>query len=136
MNAPISARIYADLVGKPFALHGRGPREYDCLGLAMEFQRRRGLALPAYLSDVEELHRAIADGGQFSEAHRLEAAEPGCVVLLRSPGSDYHRHIGCMVDRFRMLHASEDAGASVLEVLTRCAWSRRVLGFYRVESAL
>ena len=128
----IPARIYADLIGKPFATGGRGPSEYDCVGLTLEFQRRRGLALPAYLSDEAELHRQLAAGGALADCQRLPSAEAGCVVLLR--GLDGGRHIGCMVDGHRMLHVSRDC-AVVLEVLGRSLWRTRVLGFYRMEPA-
>lgn len=127
----ISPRLYASLIGAPFVEDGRGPG-YDCVGLAMEFQRRRGLALPAYLSEPEELHRQLAAGGILEEARRLDAAEAGCVVLLRSPSRLAQRHLGVMVDPFRMLHASQDVGSVVLENLNRSIWGRRVLGFYRV----
>lgn len=128
----IPARIYADLVGKPFAEGGRGPA-FDCVGLAVEFQRRRGIGTPMYLSDEVELHRQIAAGGALDDCHRLDAAEPGCYVLLRS-FEEGERHIGVMVDPYRMLHSRREVG-SVLEVLSRSVWARRVIGFYRAEVA-
>lgn len=128
--APISPRLYADLIGKPFAEGGRGPSEYDCLGLALEFQRRLGKVLPAYLSDEAELHRQLAAGGVLDDCHRLTVAEPGCVVLLSNPEGG--RHLGCMIDGYRMLHVSAHL-ATCVEVLGRSLWRTRVLGFYRME---
>lgn len=128
----LSPRLYADLIGKPFAHGGRGPDAYDCVGLQMELQRRRGLNLPAYLSDPDELHRQIADGGVLSDAHRLASREPGCVVLMRSSGVAA-RHLGGMVDAYRMLHANEDTHTVIVENLDRSLWGRRVLGFYAPE---
>lgn len=132
MHDAIPARIYSDLIGKPYAPGGRGPAAYDCVGLTIEFQRRRGLVLPTYLSDEAELHRQLATGGALSEPQRLPAAEPGCVVLLR--GFDGERHIGCMLDTYRMLHVSRNF-ATCMEVLSRSLWRTRVLGFYRMEAA-
>ena len=128
--ATISARLYADLIGKPFQEGGRGPSAYDCVGLCMEFQRRRGLVLPAYLSDEAELHRQLAAGGVLDDCHRLAAPEPGCVALLRN--FEGGRHLACMVDLYRMLHVSRDV-ATCTEILGRSIWRTRVVGFYRME---
>ena len=131
-SVSIPARLYGDLIGKPYLIGGRGPTAYDCVGLTIEFQRRRGLALPAYLSDEAELHRQLAAGGALADCHKLATAAPGCVVLLR--GFDGGRHLGCMVDGYRMLHVSRDC-AVIVEVLARSLWRTRVLGFYRMEAA-
>ena len=127
----IAPRVYADLIGKPFVEGGRGPNAYDCVGLAMVFQERLGAELPAYVSDHTELHRQLAVGGVFEECRRIDRPEPGCIVLLRS-FDDGSRHIGVMVDAFRMLHTRRTAGA-VIEVLHRSVWEKRVIGFYRAE---
>ena len=125
------ARMYADLIGKPFAHGGRGPSAYDCVGLADEVLRRMGVCLPAHLSDEAELHRQLAAGGALEEGRRIAGPEMGAVVLLRSPHPT-GRHIGIMVDPFLMLHCSEDAGSVVRQPLAQCFWGRRVVGFYRV----
>lgn len=129
----VPARIYADLIGKPFLAGGRGPNSYDCVGLTIEFQRRRGLVLPAYLSDEAELHRQLAAGGVLADCHRLPAAEPGCVALLRGFDGE-ERHLGNMLDPYRMLHVSRNF-ATCTEILCRSVWRTRVLGFYRMEAA-
>jgi cell wall-associated NlpC family hydrolase len=59
----LSPRLYADLLGKPFADGGRGPDSFDCVGLAIEVQRRRGLDIPDFVSSQAELHRQMAAGG-------------------------------------------------------------------------
>lgn len=127
----LAPRFYADLIGKPFAHGGRGPSTYDCVGLAEEVLRRMGVCLPAHLSDEAELHRQLAPGGLLEEPRKLNGPEPGAVVLLRSP-DPAERHVGIMVDPYRMLHCSEDAGSVVREVLSNSFWGRRVVGFYRV----
>ena len=123
--------LYADLLGKPFVEGARGPEAYDCVGLAMELERRRGAVLPAYLSDAAELHRQLAAGGAFSECERLPFPTAGCAVLMRSLGGPA-RHIGVMLDPVRMIHASLPAKSVVIEALARSLWGARVLGFYGV----
>ena len=128
----IPTRLYLDLLGKPFAEGARGPSTYDCVGLAMEFQRRRGAVLPAYLSQPEELHRQLATEGILSDANRLPVAEPGCVVLLRT--GIHERHLGCMVDCYRFLHTMKDlASGAAIERTLSSQWERLILGYYRVE---
>ncbi len=122
---------YLDLLGASFVPDARGPSAYDCVGLAMEVLARMGCTLPAYLSDAASLHRALAEGGPLSATHRLAVAEPGCVALLRSP-NEAGRHLGIMLDRTHLLHASEDAGTVVTESLAHSVWGGRVIGFYRV----
>ncbi len=129
----LPVHLYLDLIGTPFVPNGRKPGRLDCVGLVIEVLRRLGCELPAYLSDEASLHRALADNGPLSSAHRLEIAEPGCVVLLRSP-NQAGRHLGIMLDGTNMLHASEDTGTVVTESLAHSIWGRRVLGFYRVEA--
>ena len=126
----IDPKLYQDLIGAPFVERGRGPG-FDCVGLAMEFQRRRGLLLPAFLSEPEELHRQLAQGGILEDARRLDAPEPGCVVLLRT--GLHQRHLGSMVDRYRMLHTEQSVGCAVVVRLLENYWLTRVLGFYRVD---
>ncbi len=128
----LSARLFTDLVGKPFARDARGPDAYDCLGLVIEVTRRNGFAVPEYASTSEELARQQHEG-LLGPCRRVERAEPGCVVLLRSTHAT-GRHLGIMIDRWRMIHASEDAGQAVIETLQRSLWGRRVLGFYMPES--
>lgn len=128
----LSRYIYADLIGKPFQDDGRGPDVYDCLGLAIEVQRRLGITVPDFLSSEAELHRQIAAGGFLADCEKLAVAEPGCVVLMRSLGGRANRHLGVMVDRFRMVHASEPAHTVVLERLSSSRWATHILGFYKI----
>jgi cell wall-associated NlpC family hydrolase len=129
----LSFSLYGDLLGKPWREDARGPDAYDCLGLTIEIQRRRGLAVPDFVSSAAELHRQLADGGFLAGCTRLEEPDAGAVVLMRSLGTHGY-HMGVMVDRFRMLHASEPAGSVVLERLSSSRWSRRTCGFYEVGS--
>lgn len=127
----IPARIYVDLIGKPFERGARGPEKYDCVGLALEMARRLGKHPPNYLSDEEELHRHLAaDGSALADCKCIDAAEPGCVVLLRM--NENLRHLAFMVDSSRMLHTTARTGC-VIERVTDPLWKPRVLGFYSLE---
>ncbi len=127
----IPARIYADLIGKPFERGARGPERYDCLGLALEMARRLGKHPPNYLSDEEELHRQLAvDGSALADCVRVIDARPGCVVLLRM--NENLRHLAFMLDGYRMLHTTARTGC-VIERVTDPLWKPRVLGFYSLE---
>jgi cell wall-associated NlpC family hydrolase len=124
---------YADLVGKPFEEGGRGPEAYDCIGLAIELQRRRGLTVPAFLSSEAELHRQLATGGFLDGCKKLEAAEYGCVVLFRT-GIHQH-HLGTMIARYRMIHTTAQTRGAVIESILGPLWERRILGFYAIGVA-
>lgn len=129
----LPAAIYRDLVGKPFVKDARGPNSFDCLGLAMEIARRRGFAIPEYESTAQELARSAREGA-LGPCVQIERPEPGAVVLLRSVGGPADRHIAVMLDHRRMIHACEIAGQVVIENLIFSGWSRRLLGFYRLEA--
>lgn len=128
MNA-ISPRLYVDLIGKPFAESARGPESFDCLGLVLEVARRIGKTLPEYVSSEEELHRQLGSGGEaLGGLQRIEAAEPGAVVLLRGVPA----HLGIMIDRWWMLHSAAGLGC-VRERISSPLIAGRIAGFYRLE---
>jgi cell wall-associated NlpC family hydrolase len=131
-NKQLPARIYSNLPGLPYRDGGRGPTFFDCLGLAIELQRLQGRMVLDYSSTLEEYERQLGPArGVLGPAVRLESPEPGCVVLLRMP--EGRPHLGTMLDRYRMLHTTEQTRAAVIESLTGPLWSRRVLGYYAPE---
>jgi cell wall-associated NlpC family hydrolase len=130
----LPAALYADLVGKPYAEGARGPAAYDCLGLAIELERRRGLAVPDFVSSEAELHRQLAAGGFLAGLEPISAPEAGALVLMRSDHAA-KVHLGVMTDAFSMLHAAEAVGSVVRQRLADTFWKRRVLGFYRLGGA-
>ncbi len=127
----LPARIYADLLGKPFKKAGRGPDGYDCLGLTLEVARRIGKQLPNYVSEESELHAQLG-AASLADLPRIPAPAPGCVVLLRMR-PDQH-HLAVMVDEYRMLHTSERVGCVVERVLSPL-WARKVIGYYSLAEA-
>jgi len=128
----LPARLYADLVGKPFAAGGRGPDVFDCVGLAAEIQRRRGLAVPVFSSSEAELHRQIAAGGFLADCQRVRKPEPGCVALLKM-GLHEH-HLGTMVSQHRILHTTAQTRGVVVESILGPLFKNRILGFYLLAS--
>lgn len=128
----LPANLYADLIGKPFAEGGRGPDAYDCLGMAITLQRRQGRYVPDFASSMDEFHRQFGDG-ILGPCSKLDAALPGCVVLLRTGINE--RHIGTMIDPYRMIHtmAGLTNGACIERAVT-LPWAQRVLGYYMPEA--
>jgi cell wall-associated NlpC family hydrolase len=131
MNA-ISSRLFADLLGKRWLEGARGPDAYDCVGLVLEIQRRRGIPVPEYVSSEAEFHRQFGQDASFAECPRLEAAQPGCIVLLKM-GANQH-HLGVMVDRYRMVHTAEGSQGVCIERVLDPRWARRIVGYYLLES--
>jgi hypothetical protein len=129
----LAPRLYADLIGKPFVADARGPGAFDCVGLACEILKRRGIAVPAFLSDEAELHRQLAAGGILAGASPLPHAEAGCIALFRMFDGDHH--IGTMIDACRLLHTSLQTKRAVTESILGPLWNRRLLGFYLLEAA-
>jgi cell wall-associated NlpC family hydrolase len=119
---------YADLVGKPYSEGARGPEAYDCLGLAIEIQRRRGFIVPDFLSSEAELHAQLAGGGFLAGCERLEAAEYGCVALILN--SNLTHHLGTMIAKHRMIHTTAQTRGAVIESILGPLWQRRIVGFY------
>jgi cell wall-associated NlpC family hydrolase len=133
----LPARLYADLLFKPYVEGGRGPDSYDCLGLVLEVQRRLGRALPAYESTIDEFkrhYRAIAPGhGVLGPSFEIPTPVPGCGVLFRMGWNQ--RHMGVMISRYEMLHTLADrAGGSGIERITAPDWRNIIIGYYLPES--
>ena len=125
----LSHTLYTDLIGKPFAHGARGPAAYDCLGLCMEVLRRRGIAVPEYVSDAAELHRNLAAGTEALAAMR-KVLQPrgGEVALFRALGS-YPCHMGVMINPWHMLHTTAETQC-VVERVASPLWKRRLLGYF------
>ena len=128
-SSQFPAKLYADMIGKPFAAGARGPSAYDCVGMVLELQRRQGRDLGDFASTPEEFHRQY-DGvrGIFGPCVRVEKPVGGCIVLLRMLGDE--RHVGTMIDPWRMIHTSSAIGSGKIERLLGSEWTRRVIGYY------
>lgn len=125
MPIRLDPRVYADLVGKPFAENARGPQAYGCVGLLLEVMRRMGRALPRYAETEAALRLAI---GEMGEWEKVDIPRPGDAVLLRSNDPDWH--VGVTIDQQHMVHAHPHAGV-VVERMDGPLYRRRIEGFYR-----
>jgi cell wall-associated NlpC family hydrolase len=118
-----------DWIGIPYRERGRGPEEYDCLGLFLALQRvRHGRELfDPHCTMTRAARVRLAD--QFRPDWRhVERAEEGAAVLFHVKGMALH--VGYALDARRMLHASGEAGQSVIEDFTSTAWGTRLEGIY------
>lgn len=128
---------YADLIGIPYKLGGRGPNEYDCYGLLMELHRRQGNTIPDYRTpegagdlDLTPKERVARIGALFSgEVHLWKKVEPhvGASIMFSIRG--YGAHCGMLVAPDRFLHTWEGTGSVTKERLS-FGWQHRILGYY------
>ena len=116
-----------DLIGKPYAPHGRGPDSFDCYGVGIEACRRFGRRLIDLYSPANSLlteDELVDDAISAIGAYRIEKPIEGAVVLLRVPAGC---HIGVCLGRGDFIHATRDKG---VQVETLSSWRKRTEGFY------
>ena len=122
--------MYSDLIGKPFEYHGRGPDNYDCLGLVMEVFKRNGIPLCGLtsLEDPKEISdKLLLHAEQLQEIPSPEklSVVTFCIV------PPYVSHLGIMIDGYgKFIHAIQDCSVSI-ENINSPLWKRRVKGFYK-----
>jgi cell wall-associated NlpC family hydrolase len=127
----ISARIIADLLGKPYLLGGRGPDAYDCAGLFAEVQRRLGLPIEIPETPQRGSMQQTAMMKILAQKwHRLERPVPGCCVFFCTGA-----HVGTMIDQRRFLHTSELFGSAFVDSLDSPEWRNKLRLFYSQGSA-
>jgi cell wall-associated NlpC family hydrolase len=106
---------YSDLIGKPFANHGRGPDSYDCYGLAKEVFRRCGIELPEFwvsCEDATRIEETILNEKAGGRWVRLQKPQVPCLVVLRF-NSDKINHVGVYVGFGEFLHTAKKSGVHV-----------------------
>jgi len=120
-------------IGLPFEDRGRGPRAFDCWGLARAVLfERRGVELPSWddyetTDDVAAI--AIYVSKHVDRFERVESPREGSLVLLRCEG--HRSHVGVCVGGTWFLHTLRGV-CSALERFDSIGWSRRIEGFYEV----
>jgi cell wall-associated NlpC family hydrolase len=97
----------ADLVGRPFALGGRGPDAFDCWGLVLELRRRLALPEPPDFASVYDVQarRVLFHEERPTGWVRCEPRH-GAVVL-----AERDAHAGVFVAG-RIVHASAATGVA------------------------
>lgn len=126
-------------VGLPFVDKGRDWAGIDCWGLLrLVYAETFGLDLPSfadgYATTADRVAVAALIGRSVGRATPWQtvasgAERPGDGILIREGGEP--RHVGIVVRPGRMLHATREAGAAVIENYRGCLWRRRIIGFYR-----
>lgn len=121
--------LWIDLLGKPYRRGGRGPLEYDCLGVVLEVQRRMGFSVPdpvpAYGDDPGSAFLDHwADGWD-----RIQGPIPGAGVLLQLESRRWPDHVGVLVGQDDVLHVTRNARV-VTAPLSRWSRAGRVRGFF------
>ncbi|MGW5239763.1 NlpC/P60 family protein [Monashia sp. NPDC004114] len=94
-------------IGLPYLWSGLSPLGFDCSGLVLHTWRRLGqvVARDAYAQ------------AEFAAPVALGEVQPGDLYFFARPGQRVH-HVGIVVDRGRMVHASETGGVLVEEDLS------------------
>lgn len=116
---------YLDLLGLPFERGARGPKSFDCYGLAREMFRRDGVTIPDFASPgtVEEIAALIASNEKRWK--RVPARTLKSLVTFRVEGIG--SHVGYVVAPDRFIHAFDNIGVTT-ERLTNGPLTP--LGFY------
>lgn len=122
---------YDDLIGVPFVDGGRTKAGLDCWGLAMILLQRQGYRVqdyPIQATDVAEIAKALKDGSERGGYERLDAPEPGHIVLLRLSMDVWANHVGICIGQGRFIHAYSKTGVCI-DRLSK--WKSRIVGYYR-----
>ena len=105
---------FTDLIGTPFANHGRDVKQgLDCYGVVREVYRRYGYDVPEYDADYKE-----------------EPAAP-CLVAIRFGSPDgVVNHTAVYIGGGMFIHARERIGVCI-DRISSPAWRRVIVGFYQ-----
>lgn len=131
---------YADLIGVPFANHGRDAQHgLDCYGLVMEIYRRQGINIPEFdaeWDDAAKISGIIEDNTSSDLWQEIPINEIDnnipCVLAIRlaaPPGMV--NHTGVYIGHGRFIHTRERAGGVCIDSINSPAWRRIIVGFYK-----
>lgn len=121
---------YADLLGKPFAYHGRGPDSYDCWGLVREICNRGGVSLPDHDSSAVPEEQGAGIKEDAERYYRpVSVPEPLDIVLFQILPR-YVTHCGVYVGNGRFVHIMSKISVA-REELDSPMWIDKIRGFYR-----
>ena len=117
---------YDDLLNIPFKWRGRDKDGFDCYGVAIECCRRAGTPLKDLYSDIDNLPASeIKDyikGGL--NLRKIPASKVGGLVYSSYKGNV---HVGYIVERGKVLHATIDKGVKISPLAALCP-----IAFYEV----
>ena len=102
----------ADLVGIPYARHGRDECGLDCFGLIWLIAQRNG-------TPIDDPWYNGFDPSLISLAEQMDVEQcdfqPGCVIEMVKDG---RLHLGYAIDKTRMIHAAINEGVIVEDIGT------------------
>ena len=103
---------YDDLLNIPFKKFGRDKNGFDCYGVVMECCRRAGTPLRDLYDDIVDLpadsvNDYISGGLNVKE---IDAPKVGALIYSIYKGNV---HVGYIVERDKVLHATIDKGVKI-----------------------
>jgi len=106
-------RNVSDLVGIPYARHGRDESGLDCFGLIWLIAERNGTPIddPWYRG----YDPSLAQMGESIGLEKLDTFETGSVIEMLNNG---RLHLGYAIDKKRMIHAALSDGVIVEDIGT------------------
>ena len=119
--------IYSDLLGKEFRYGGRGPSDFDCLGLIYEIMKRQGTIMPEQESIIDRHLRGSALEYGKSMFTRIKEPIPGSLVAFNVAG--FVGHVATIIDKTKFIHIERNKRVCI-EKLRDIKWTKRVEGFY------
>ena len=121
-----------DLIGKPFQYGGRGPDEYDCLGLCIEIYKRLGISLPDINTpDSASLRETTFLTGKDEMFECLEKPKPFCFVAFKIRPHIWHAGI-VLEDCWHFIHIARKKMV-VIERLDNVQWQHKFDKFYEYK---
>jgi len=99
-----------DLIGKPYAIGGRGPDSFDCWGLVRYFYfENYGISLPLYQNenpfDTKRVGKLMTDAEHCGDWNEFQHPEHGDVVAMGRSKILHHVGIWLDIDGGMCLHA-------------------------------
>ncbi len=103
---------YDDLLNAPFKRKGRDKNGFDCYGAVLECCRRAGTPLKDVFAEIESIpaeriNDYIKNG---LNVRRIDAPKVGALVQSTYKGN---AHVGYIVERGKVLHATIDKGVKI-----------------------
>lgn len=104
---------YDDLLNVPYKAHGRGKDGYDCYGLVVEMCRRAGTPLRDPYGIAHLPSGRVNDYIGGVNVRKTDAPKVGALAECHCRGS---LHVGYVVERGKMIHATTDKGVRVTPI--------------------
>lgn len=103
---------YDDLLNIPFKHKGRDETGLDCYGAVLECCRRAGTPLVDVFFNIESIPTECVNDyiSKGLNVHKISAPKVGALVQSTFQGN---AHVGYIVERDKVLHATIDKGVKI-----------------------